>query len=138
MVRARRSRITHASDNAGERVWWLAEVAHAGPEHLDASYVAAYNQKSPTYWSEDIAALQALGVDASSTVVDMGAGTGTFALAIAPHVARVVAVDVSEPMVAAMQGQVIRATKLREQSRILAQASPPVLERQPWSSFCIQ
>src|SRR3989442_11336867 len=63
--------------------------------HLDADYVAAYDEKSPTDWSEDVATLQALGIGPTSTVVDLGAGTGTFALAIAPHVARVVAVDVS-------------------------------------------
>jgi SAM-dependent methyltransferase len=89
--------------------WQLDELAHAGPEHLDADYVAAYDAKSPTDWSEDIAALQALGIDESSTVVDLGAGTGAFAEAIAPHVARVVAVDVSEPMVAAMRARGLEA-----------------------------
>jgi hypothetical protein len=47
--------------------------------------VAAYEQKSPTDWGEDIAALQAFGVDGTSTVVDLGAGTGAFPRAIAPH-----------------------------------------------------
>jgi SAM-dependent methyltransferase len=83
--------------------WRFDEFAHAGPEHLDASYVAAYDEKSPTDWSEDVEALLALGVGATSTVVDLGAGTGAFARAIAPHVARVVAVDISEPMVATMR-----------------------------------
>jgi hypothetical protein len=72
--------------------WWFDERAHAGPEHLDVDYVASYDRKSPTDWTEDVAALLALGVGATSTVVDLGAGTGGFALAIAPHVARVVAV----------------------------------------------
>lgn len=91
--------------------WRLDELAHAGPEHLDPDYVAAYDRKSPTDWGEDIATLQALGVGASSTVVDLGAGTGTFARAIAPHVARVVAVDVSEPMVAAMRANGVEAVR---------------------------
>ena len=78
--------------------------------HLDADYVAAYDEKSPTDWSEDVATLQALGIGPTSTVVDLGAGTGTFALAIAPHVARVVAVDVSEPMVAAMRARGIEGS----------------------------
>ena len=89
--------------------WWLDELSHAGAEHLDPGYVAAYEQKSPTDWDEDIAALQAFGVDETSTVVDLGAGTGAFARAIAPHVARVVAVDVSEPMVAAIRAHGIEA-----------------------------
>ena len=49
------------------------------------------------------------GVDETSTVVDLGAGTGAFARPIAPHVARVVAVDVSEPMVAAIRAHGIEA-----------------------------
>jgi SAM-dependent methyltransferase len=89
--------------------WCLDELAHAGGEHLDPAYVAAYDQKSPTDWSEDIAALRALGIGATSTVVDLGAGTGAFAEAIAPHVARVIAVDVSEPMVAAMRERGLEA-----------------------------
>jgi len=91
--------------------WWLDEVGHAGPEHLDADYVAAYDKKSPTDWSEDVAALLALGVGSTSTVVDLGAGKGAFARAISPHVARVVAVDVSEPMVAAMRARGIEAVR---------------------------
>jgi SAM-dependent methyltransferase len=80
--------------------WGLDERAHAGTEHLDPEYVAGYDRKSATDWSEDIAALRAHGVDATSTVVKLGAGTGAFARALAPHVARVVAVDPSEAMVA--------------------------------------
>ena len=83
--------------------WEYDELAHAGPEHLDPAYVAAYDAKSPTDWSEEIAELLRVGVGATSTVVDLGAGTGAFARSIAPHVARVVAVDVSEAMVAAMR-----------------------------------
>ncbi len=93
----------------GTAKWWLDELRHVGAEHLDAGYVAAYEAKSPTDWGEDIAALQAFGVDATSTVVDLGAGTGAFARALAPHVARVVAVDVSEPMVAAIRAHGIEA-----------------------------
>jgi SAM-dependent methyltransferase len=67
--------------------------------------------KSPTDWSEDVQALLEVGVGATSTVVDLGAGTGSFARAIAPHVARVVAVDVSEPMVAAMRTHGLEAVR---------------------------
>lgn len=91
--------------------WHLDELAHAGSEHLDPEYVVAYDRKSPTDWSEDVAQLLALGVRATSTVVDLGAGTGTFARAIAPHVARVIAVDVSEAMVAAMRKHGVEAVR---------------------------
>lgn len=93
------------------RDWWLDEAAHAGPEHLDAEYVAAYDDKARTDWSDDVAALREYGVGPSSTVVDLGAGTGTFALTIAPHVARVVAVDVSTAMVALMRSRGIDAVQ---------------------------
>jgi SAM-dependent methyltransferase len=91
--------------------WQFDEVAHAGFEHFDATYVAAYDQKSPTDWSEDVNALLALGVGPTSTVVDIGAGTGTFAQAIASSVERVVAVDVSEPMVAAIRARGLEAVR---------------------------
>jgi SAM-dependent methyltransferase len=91
--------------------WELDELSHAGQEHLDAAYVAGYDQKSPSDWSEAVAGLQALGIGGSSTVVDLGAGTGTFAEAIAAHVRRVVAVDVSEPMVAKMRERGIEAVQ---------------------------
>ena len=79
--------------------WFLDEVTYAGAEHLDADYVAAYDVKSATDWSDQVAELQRLGIGADSTVVDLGAGTGTFAEAIRAHVKRVVAVDVSPAMV---------------------------------------
>lgn len=71
------------------------EVATAGPEHLDPAYVAAYDRKAGTDPSSDVEALRG-----ARTVLDLGAGTGTFALAMAPHVERLVAVDVSPAMVA--------------------------------------
>jgi SAM-dependent methyltransferase len=91
--------------------WWLDEVAYAGEWHLDPDYVAEYEEKSPTDWSEDVETLLSLGVGATSTVVDLGAGTGAFARAIAPHAARVVGVDVSEPMVAAMRARGVEAVR---------------------------
>jgi SAM-dependent methyltransferase len=62
-----------------------------------------------TRMAEDVEVLLELGAGPTSTVVDLGAGTGTFAQAIAPYVARVVAVDVSEPMVAAMRARGLEA-----------------------------
>jgi SAM-dependent methyltransferase len=91
--------------------WQLDEVAHAGAEHLDPEYVEAYDTKSPTEWREEVARLLELGVGATSTVVDLGAGTGTFGSAIAPHVARVVSVDVSDPMVSRMRTRGVEAVR---------------------------
>lgn len=91
--------------------WWPDEVAHAGAEHLDPEYVAAFDHKSPTDWSGTVESLSQLGVGPSSTVVDIGAGTGTFALALQPYVGRVVAVDASPAMVALMRARGIEAVQ---------------------------
>jgi methylase of polypeptide subunit release factors len=62
----------------------IDELAYAGPEHLDAAFVAGFDQKQgyPDP-AEDLDALAAQGLDAHSAVVDLGTGTGQFALAAA-------------------------------------------------------
>jgi SAM-dependent methyltransferase len=94
-----------------EADWRLDERASAGAEHLDPAYVSSYERKSPTDWSAEVAALLAAGVASSSTVVDFGAGTGSFARALSPHVARVVSVDISEAMVGAMRAEGLEAVR---------------------------
>jgi SAM-dependent methyltransferase len=90
--------------------WMIDELAHAGPEHLDPGFVAGFDRKQgyPDP-AEDLAALREHGIGAASTVVDLGAGTGRFALAAAAEVSRVVAVDVSAAMLTALRGRVARA-----------------------------
>ena len=78
--------------------WYLDELDYAGEEHLDPEYVPTYDHKAGTDPSVDLAKLQAFGFNSTHTLVDMGAGTGTFALAVAPHCRRVIAVDVSSVM----------------------------------------
>jgi ubiquinone/menaquinone biosynthesis C-methylase UbiE len=78
--------------------WFPDEVAHAGPEHLDPAYAAAYDRKAGFDPAEDVALLRRLGLDETATLVDLGAGTGALALAAASHCRRVVAVDVSPAM----------------------------------------
>jgi SAM-dependent methyltransferase len=85
--------------------WFPDELAYAGDEHLDAGYVETYNRKSAHDHSGDLEILTSMGLNAESVVVDLGAGTGTFALAVAPHCRRVVAVDVSPAMLAYLQAQ---------------------------------
>src|SRR4051794_37807122 len=82
--------------------WYPDELAHAGPAHLDPTYIVTYDRKAGTDPTEDVAALRALGLDQSSVLVDLGAGTGTFTLAVAPHCRQVIAVDVSAAMLAAL------------------------------------
>src|SRR5215212_3354073 len=85
--------------------WFLDELAHAGPEHLDAAYVPEYDRKAGTDPLADLAVLRDLGLNTAQTVVDLGAGTGSFALAVAPYCRRVVAVDVSPVMLAHLRAK---------------------------------
>lgn len=78
----------------------LDEVALAGSEHLDPAYVAGYDRKASFDPSDDLMLLRELGFGRQSTLVDLGAGTGTFALAAGEDCRRVVAVDASAEMVA--------------------------------------
>jgi ubiquinone/menaquinone biosynthesis C-methylase UbiE len=75
------------------------ELALAGPEHLDPAHVAGYDRKAGIDPSDDLALLRERGLGPESTLVDLGSGTGTFALAAAPQCGRVLAVDVSQAMV---------------------------------------
>lgn len=82
----------------------LDELAHAGPEHLDAAFIAGYDRKQgyPDP-ADDIAAFEAHGLGRSSAVIDLGAGTGQFAIAAARRFGRVTAADVSPAMVDALR-----------------------------------
>jgi SAM-dependent methyltransferase len=81
------------------------ELALAGAEHLDPEYVARYERKAQFDPAEDLQLLRSLGLGPGSTLIDFGAGTGVFALAVAPFCKRVIAVDVSRPMLEALQAR---------------------------------
>ena len=86
--------------------WVLDELAHAGAEHLDEAFIAGYDRKQghPDPGAH-LAALEAHGLSPASVVVDLGAGTGQFALAAARRFGRVIAVDVSPAMVTALRAK---------------------------------
>ena len=77
-------------------------AARRGPpgrtENLDPGHVARYDDKEDANASVEVERLVKLGLGARSTVVDLGAGTGQFTLAVAPACASVIAVDVSPLM----------------------------------------
>jgi SAM-dependent methyltransferase len=77
----------------------IDELAHAGPEHLDAAFVAGYDRKQghPDP-AEDLAIFEAHGLDGASEVLDLAAGSGQFALPAAARFGHVTAVDVSPAM----------------------------------------
>ena len=90
---------------------WVRELiderAHAGREHLDPEYVAGYDEKAgfDADAADEAELLRRVGLGPGSTLVDLGAVTGT----LAPACGRVVAVDVSPAMVAAMRSKLAAA-----------------------------
>jgi ubiquinone/menaquinone biosynthesis C-methylase UbiE len=86
--------------------WYPDELEMAGPEHLNAEFVAGYDRKQQFDPSADVALLADLGIGPDATIVDLGAGTGTFAVAAARAVGTVVAVDISPVMVDVLRRRV--------------------------------
>jgi SAM-dependent methyltransferase len=60
--------------------------------------VAGYDRKTGFDVAADVALLRGLGLTGDATLVDLGAGTGLLAAAVAPFAGRVVAVDPSPAM----------------------------------------
>jgi ubiquinone/menaquinone biosynthesis C-methylase UbiE len=89
--------------------WLLEETASAGRENLDAAHVARYDAKEDAGAGEEVSLCQALGLRSGSTVIDIGAGTGQFAIAAAPVCARVIAVDVSGVMLERLRAKLAGA-----------------------------
>jgi ubiquinone/menaquinone biosynthesis C-methylase UbiE len=85
----------------------LDEIASAGRENLDAGHASRYDAKEDAGAIEELKLAKRLGLNKQSEVVDMGAGTGQFALAVAPACARVVAVDVSPVMLDVLKAKVL-------------------------------
>jgi SAM-dependent methyltransferase len=90
--------------------WWLDERAHAGREHFDEQHARRYDAKMDAEPAAEIRLLQEAGVlDPTCAVVDIGAGTGQFALAAARVCRTVVAVDVSPVMLARLAENIARS-----------------------------
>jgi ubiquinone/menaquinone biosynthesis C-methylase UbiE len=83
--------------------WLLDETASAGRENLDAEHAGRYDLKEDAAAHAEVALLEELGLPRDAVVVDLGAGTGQFALAVASRCAQVVAVDVSPVMLRALR-----------------------------------
>ncbi len=91
--------------------WWLDERAHAGREHFDEQHARRYDAKMDAGAHAEVALLQAAGcLGPSAVVVDLGTGTGQFALAAAQVCARVVAVDVSPIMLGRLREKLAAGT----------------------------
>jgi len=83
--------------------WFYDEVKHSGVDYSDPAQVQVYDehhQKFRDYKKGAEGILQALGFSSPPTVIDLGCGTGAFALHAAPYCQKVYAVDVSPAMLA--------------------------------------
>jgi SAM-dependent methyltransferase len=85
--------------------WFPDELATAGRENLDPAHVARYDGKMDAEADAEVALLSRVGLGAASTVIEFGPGTGQFTIAVAPHCAKVVAVDISPPMLEHLRGK---------------------------------
>jgi ubiquinone/menaquinone biosynthesis C-methylase UbiE len=65
---------------------------------LVASHYDRYHETFRNYRQEAEQIVATLGLDSSATVLDMGCGTGAFAIHAAPHYRRIYAVDIAQAM----------------------------------------
>jgi ubiquinone/menaquinone biosynthesis C-methylase UbiE len=91
---------------SGAASWVPDELTTAGRENLDPGHASRYDQKEDARAGDEVAWLQTRGLTEGATVVDLGAGTGQFTVAVAPVVERVVAVDVSPVMLEPLRAKV--------------------------------
>lgn len=97
-----------SADTVSQPGWRLDQVASAGRENLDAQHVARYDSIEDASADREVALLQRWGMGPESVVVELGTGTGQFALAAAGVCDRVIAVDVSPVMIAELQAKLAR------------------------------
>jgi ubiquinone/menaquinone biosynthesis C-methylase UbiE len=100
-------RMAYVADRSSSPGWLLEEVGSAGRENLDPRHVARYDDKEDAGGAAEVALLVERGLNSRSHVVDLGAGTGQFTLAIAHRCARVVAVDISPVMLERLRSKVV-------------------------------
>jgi ubiquinone/menaquinone biosynthesis C-methylase UbiE len=93
--------------------WFYDELKQIGTDFEDSSQVEAFdrNQKSSSVEAER-SLINRLGISQGHTLIDIGAGTGTFAIQAARKGAHVYAVDVSKVMLAYAQQKASDANAL--------------------------
>jgi ubiquinone/menaquinone biosynthesis C-methylase UbiE len=87
--------------------WFIDELRYAGRENLDAGHVERYDAKEDAGAADEVALLERLGLSRESLVLELGSGTGQFTIEVAPACARVIAVDVSAPMLRRLRAKVM-------------------------------
>lgn len=89
--------------------WFLNETNSLGRENVDPEHVARYDEKEDAGAAAEIATLRLLLPAAASDVVDLGAGTGQFALLAAEQWENVTAVDPSPVMLSRLRQKAVAA-----------------------------
>lgn len=92
---------------ANRPTWLLEETTSAGRENLDPAHTSRYDEKEDADAAGELKLLIRLGLGPDSHVLDMGAGTGQFALAASRVCSRVVAVDVSPLMLTELRTKIV-------------------------------
>lgn len=85
----------------GQPRWQYDEMCHCGVDYGDAAQVAVYDerhQRLRNYEQRSREIVESLGLSRDDTVIDMGSGTGAFAVHAAKSCKRIWAVDVSKAM----------------------------------------
>ncbi|PPF68522.1 class I SAM-dependent methyltransferase [Clavibacter michiganensis] len=91
---------------ASQPTWFLDESTSLGRENTDAEHVAHYDEKEDASAAAEVDWLSTVLPERTGTVIDLGAGTGQFALLAAGHWANVVAVDPSPVMLRELRRKV--------------------------------
>lgn len=86
--------------------WVLDELSTAGRENLDPIHASRYDSKEDARAADEVDLLVSLGLDSAKDVIDLGAGTGQFAVAAAQVCNRLIAVDVSEVMLDRLRAKI--------------------------------
>ena len=89
----------------GRESWILPELDYAGRENRDPEHAARYDQKMDAAAADELELLTFLGIDQNSRILELGTGTGQFALAASSAVRHVTAVDVSPVMLARLEAK---------------------------------
>jgi putative AdoMet-dependent methyltransferase len=82
--------------------WQFNERKHTGVDFSDPEQVNKYDlnhEKFRDYEKQSAAVINALGLKPDDIVIDMGSGTGAFALNAAKHCRTVYAIDISKAMI---------------------------------------
>jgi len=86
--------------------WLIDESSFAGRENLDTAHVERYDSKEDADAGSEVALLERAGLAKDSLVIEFGPGTGQFTVEVARACGRIIAVDVSTPMLARLASKI--------------------------------